>query len=499
METQQIKTKRPPVVVILGHVDHGKTSLLDYIRKSKVAEGESGGITQHIGAYQIVQKDNTITFIDTPGHEAFSAMRARGASVADIALLVIGADDGVKPQTKEALHHVKHANIPFVVVLNKIDKPGVDPMKARTQLLEDGVTLEGFGGTTPVVEVSAKTGQGVEELLDMINLLWEVEGKNIQGEEETGHKGYGVVVESFLDPRRGASATLLVREGTLARGDVVATLSAMGKMRILEDFLGKDIEEASASTPVLALGFDVLPGVGERFVVEENMEEAAARVQEKTRKQRGETDIVEVSEGQKIVNIVVKADAQGTLEAIHEVLHAVDSEQVRIRTLYGGVGDVNESDVKLAISGHALIVGFRVGVNASAKSFAEQKEVSILSFDIIYRLVEGIRNAVQTEQEVTLVESPVGKFFVIAIFRTERTRMIVGGKVTEGEIRKGVKAHVLRNQEVIGEGKIVQLKIQDKEVNHVGKGQELGALFEGSVKLQKDDVLDLYVVERKKA
>lgn len=496
MIMQNITSKRPPVVVILGHVDHGKTSLLDYIRKSKVAEGESGGITQHVGAYQIVQKDKTITFIDTPGHEAFSAMRARGADVADIALLVVGADDGVKPQTKEALHHIKHADIPFIVVINKIDKPGAEPMKVRTQLLEENVTLEGFGGNTPVVEVSAKTGQGIDELLDMINLVWEVEGETGKGEERDANSG--VVVESYLDKQRGPSATLLVRNGALKRGDIVATSSAFGKMRILEDFLGKDIEEASASTPVLALGFDVLPGVGEKFVVEQTMDLATARVEEKMRKQRGEADILEAVEGQKIVNIIVKADAQGTLEAIHEVLRAVDNEQVALRTLYAGVGEVNESDVKLAISGHALVVAFRVGVSSSAKSFAQQKEITILSFDIIYRLVEGIRNEIQVQQEITMVETPVGKFSVIAIFRTEKTRMIVGGKVTEGEIRKGIKAHVLRGGEVIGEGKVVQLKIQDKEMNQVGKGQELGALFEGPVKLEKNDVLDLYVLERKK-
>lgn len=484
---------RPPVVVILGHVDHGKTSLIDYIRKAKVTEKEEGGITQHVGAYQIEHGGSAITLLDTPGHEAFSAMRARGASVADIALLVVAADDGIMPQTKEALEHIRKTALPFIVVINKIDKSNVDGQKARTQLLEESVTLEGFGGNTPVVEVSAKTGQGIDDLLGTIVLLWEVEGHEarVEGPAE------GVVIEAFLDARRGPSATLLVREGILHAGDIAAAASSFGRIRIMESFLGKPLPEAGSSTPVVVLGFETPPGVGEKFHVMASSEEAEQYVVRKERK-HDMRQVVELAEGQKLVNIILKADVQGTLEAMGELIKNLQNERIATRLLAEGVGEIGDADVRLASSGKALIVGFRVGASASAERLAQQEKVFILSSPIVYRLVEELRGHLEElTKEVQSVETVIGKAKVLAIFRTEAGRMIVGGRVIEGEVRRGVRVKVYKGEQIAGEGKIVQLKIQDKEMGSIAQNQECGILFEGSVKIQEGDILEAYVIEKK--
>lgn len=484
---------KPPVVVILGHVDHGKTSLLDYIRKSHVAEKEEGGITQHIGAYYIEHKGKLITFIDTPGHEAFSAMRSRGAHVADIALLVIAAEDGLMPQTEEALSHILQAHLPYIVVINKIDQPGVNARKVRQELAQKGVLLEGMGGQVPVIETSAKSGQGIEELLEMIALVAEVEGKQVRADGPAE----GVVVESFLDPHRGPSATLLVQAGKLRLYDIVATSSLWGKVKILEDFKGQELKEAGPSLATLMLGLGDIAEVGDKFVVASSPKEAEERVVKKTRKS-GDAEVIAPSEGQKVLNVIVKADAHGTLEAVREILRPISNERVLLRVLQEGVGSINESDVKLAISGQAIIAGFRVGVVASAKKLSEQNKVSLNIFDVIYDLVQAVRSDAAGLLEEEVIEVPKGKVRILAVFRRERSRMIVGGKVTDGEVMRGMLARVTREGEALGEGRVAQLKIQDRAMERVAKGEEAGILFEGAARIAEGDTLELFTREKKK-
>ena len=491
-KTEYGTAPKPPVVVILGHVDHGKTSLLDYIRKSRVAAKESGGITQHVGAYQVTHQDKLITFIDTPGHEAFSAMRSRGADVADMALLIVAADDGVMPQTTEALAHIKQASIPYIVVINKIDITSADPQKIKNQLLEYEVLLEGMGGKVPVVEVSAQTGQGVDDLLEMIGLVWEVEGN----EARYGGPAEGVVVESFQNPHRGPSATLLVHEGTLTAKDIVATSTVWGKVRILEDFAGESITDAGPATPALVVGLDDVPGVGEQFVVVASATEAEAHVAEKANKE-SDANVLEIAEGQKVLNIIVKADAHGTLEAVEEMLRSVSTEAVLVRILDKGVGGITENDVKLAAAGKAIVVGFRVGSNPSAKKLAEQTGVTLQRFDIIYELVQEVRTIALGLVDTETVEVPQGRLKVLAIFRTEHSRMIVGGRVGSGEIARGMLARVIRGEEVIGEGKIGRLQIQERVVERVAKGEEIGVLFEGTARIEEGDTLEIFTHEKK--
>jgi len=487
-QTKKNMQTRPPVVVIMGHVDHGKTSILDYIRKAKVAETESGGITQHIGAYQVEQGGKQITFIDTPGHEAFYAMRSRGAKIADIAVLVVAADDGVMPQTKEAVTHIKRAGIPMIVAINKIDKENAEAAKVKKQLLETEVIIEEFKGDVPSCEVSATTGQGIDDLLDTINLVAEVE--ELKGSVEG--KARGAVIEAEVSSKRGPVATFLVKEGTLRMGDIVATSSTVGRIKIMEDFRGGQLSEAAPSTPVLVVGLGQVPQVGEKFVVKDTIEEAEARVLSKQRKLKQEREVLDLGEDKRVLNIVLKADVKGTLEAVHELLRGIGGEEVVFRILTESTGEIVESDIKLAASAKALIVGFRTRVNKSAEVFARQMKVEIVTSDIIYELVESVRSKVSEILAAKVEDVDVGELKVLAIFRTEKSRMIVGGKVNDGEVRRSAKIRVLRSDEVVGEGRVAQLKIQDKVVEKVEKGQECGVLFEGSTKIEVGDVLQAH-------
>lgn len=497
---------RPPVVVIMGHVDHGKTTLLDYIRKTKVAEGEAGGITQHTGAYQVEQAGKKITFIDTPGHEAFYAMRSRGAKVADIAILVIAADDGVMPQTKEALDHIKRAEIPIVVAISKIDKPNADPMKVKNQLLTEQIVVEEFRGKVPSVEVSSKTGQGIDSLLEIINLVAEIEELKV----DTRAKAEGVVIEAELDHKRGPTAVLLVKEGALKTNDIISLSSTFGRARELEDFLGNRQDAIGAGSPAFVVGLGEVPLVGERFLVLDSMEEAK-KLTEGNQKKYGEaSEIVGPEDGAKVLNVVLKADVGGTLEAVREVLRGIKNENISIKILSQSVGEIMESDIKLAAGASAVIVGFRTKVNQPVESFARQMKVEIVLSDIIYELVEKVRAKINELLSGEVEEVALGSLKVLAIFRTEKSRMIVGGKVIEGEIKRGARARVARparqslregvaggGEEILGEGKIAQLKIQDKAVGSVEKGQECGVLFDGSVKIQVGDILQAYEVQSK--
>lgn len=485
---------RPPVVVVMGHVDHGKTTILDTIRKTKVAEKEAGGITQHMGAYQVEHQGKKITFIDTPGHEAFYAMRSRGVKVADIAVLVVAADDGVMPQTKEAIKHITQAGIPMVVALNKIDKPGANPQRVKNQLLEEQIVIEEFKGNVPLVEVSARTGQGIDALLEMINLVAEV----AELKARAGGNGEGAVIEAELNRQRGPIATLLVREGALRVGDIVATSSAFGKIKILEDFLGSSLEVAGPSTPVRVVGLGDVPGVGEKFSVHASVEEAGEKAKERQGKVSDGREVLELSADQKVLSLVLKADAHGTLEAVRGVIKSIEEEGLVLRILSESVGEIMETDIKLASSAGALIVGFRVKINPSAVNFAKQTKVEVLLSDIIYELVEKVRAKVSDFLIEEETEVELGTLKTMAVFRTEKTRMIIGGKVLEGEMKRGARARVLRGESMEGEGKIASLKIQDKSMEQVQKGAECGIFFEGPTRIQVGDILQAYEIRKKK-
>jgi len=475
----------------MGHVDHGKTSILDYIRKAKVAEKEAGGITQSIGAYQAEYQGKVITFIDTPGHEAFYAMRSRGAKVADIAVLVVAADDGMMPQTKEAIEHIKHAGIPMIVAVNKMDKPNADPVKVKNQLLEQEIVVEDYQGKVPSIAVSAKTGQGIDELLETINLVAELE--ELHADLDVPAKG--LVVEAELNHRRGPTATFITKEGILKIGDSVALSSTFGKIKAMDNFRGEPVESANPGTPALVFGLENVPLVGDKFKVVSSIEEAQKFAEEESRKYNVDGEVLETAPDLKILNIVLKADVQGTLEAAREVLKGISGENFAIRILSQSVGEIVEADIKLAATANAFIVGFRTKLNSRSVDFAKQMKVEIAISEIIYDLVEKVRAKINEFLSAEKKEVSVGELKIMAVFHTEKTRMIVGGRVIEGEIRRGVKARVLREDEEIGDGKIAQVKIGDKPAEKpVPKGQECGVLFEGQIKIEAGDVLQCYEI-----
>ena len=527
---------RPPVVVVLGHIDHGKTSLLQAIRKIQFTGEKPGGvITQHIGAYQIERSGPSagsgqakkITFIDTPGHEAFSAMRSRGAKVADIAILVIDATEGVKDQTKEAISHIKEAQIPFIVALNKIDKPEANPEKVKRELQKEEVLVESLGGKVPSVGTSAKTGKGVEELLELILLVAEMEGLKA----DLTKRGEGVVIESFLDSQRGPTATLILTQGVLKTGDILGTLSTFGKVKSLENFRGLSIEKALPSEPVIVIGFEDVPKVGENFEVFSDLasakahlkksEQPSARAGPRTRAKLGSglsrTELRsssglsaelaphrnEVSGAGKVLNLILKTDVLGSIEAIEEVLRTLPQEKVVLRILKSGVGQINESDIKFAkahpaLSYPAVILGFRVKSDPVVQRFAEREKVKIMTFEVIYELVEEIRKFMEEILEPEAVRIELGKAKISAIFLVEKNRQIIGGKVIEGEVKKGTKIEVSRNEKLVGRGKLINLQREKKDVDKVMKSQDCGILFEGDIKIEEGDILAVYTEEKRK-
>ncbi|MBM3250944.1 MAG: translation initiation factor IF-2 [Candidatus Nealsonbacteria bacterium] len=504
-EKQNNLISRPPVVVVLGHVDHGKTSILDYIKKSHIAEKESGGITQHIGAYEIAcppspsaqadgrreEKDKKITFIDTPGHEAFSAMRSRGARVADIAILVVAAEEGVKPQTKEAIEHIKKSQIPMIVAINKIDKSEADPQRVKRELSVQNILVESVGGKIPSVEVSAKTGQGIPELLELILLVAEIE--NLKADVSGPAKG--LVIESFLDSKRGPIATLILEKGVLNKGDVLGTSSAAGKIKIIEDFQGRAVGRGLPSMPIVVLGFEQVPGVGEEFRVFEDIETSKKEIKIPI---KSEPEVFDIESEKKVLNIILKVDVLGTLEAIKDVLKKIPGDQVVLRILKAEVGDINESDIKLAQGGRAKIIGFRVKTNPAAQKLAEREKITIIIFQVIYELVQAVRQLLEKRIVPENVRTDLGKIKVLAVFLTEKNRQIIGGKVIEGKVQKGVFLEVFRNEDIVGKGKIIELQRDKKKIGEVTKGQECGILYEGDVKIEEGDVLQVYIKERKK-
>lgn len=478
----------------MGHIDHGKTSLLDYIRKTSVAEKETGGITQAIGAYQAEHAGKKITFIDTPGHEAFSAMRERGTRAADIAVLVVAADEGVKPQTEEAISIVREASLPFVVALNKIDKPNADAARVKNQLAEREVLVEGFGGTVPVVELSAKTGQGVENLLETILLLAELEELTA----DPAKPGEGVIIESHLDPRRGAAATLLVTDGTVRRGEFIAVGSMTTPVRIFENFRGETVDTAAAGEPIRIIGFPRVPPLGEPFRIFSSRADAEAWIAAEKRAMPARPGRAEAGgTSARIINIVLKSDVLGSQEALSTAIEKISSPELVNRIVKNEVGDIGESDVKLAAATEStFIVGFRVKLPPAIKELAERSGVTVVTGDIIYDLLDAVKNAMLALAPAELKRVEIGKVKILALFRAERNRQVVGGRVEDGKIQRGAHFDIIRNNLAIGSGKILELQSNRRPADEVPAGQEFGILADAEIQIAAGDTLVVFIEEK---
>ena len=475
--TPQVNT-RPPVVAVLGHVDHGKTSLLDYIRKNHVAEKEFGGITQHIGAYQIEHEGRAITFIDTPGHEAFSAMRARGGQVSDIAVLVVAADDGVMPQTKESIAHIKAANIPFMVAINKIDLPGVNLEKVKKQLAEAGVLVEGYGGDVVTVPVSAKTGHGIDELLEMINLLADLH----ELKENKTAPFLGVVIEAKLDKLRGPVATVLVKEGILNVGNPIFSQTVGGKVKALIGSDGGHLKNATPSTPVEILGFSLVPKVGEAVKV---VPGEVAQKEEKPAK-------LDISEKIKIAKnetrLIIKADVAGSLEAITTCLESLKKGDQQVKIYYAETGDVTEGDVLLAAATSSIIIGFNVSISSSVERLALEEKVLIRKYNLIYELLDELKEGLEALSERKLEEKTLGEAEITDIFKISGGK-IAGCHVISGRINRADKLIFKRQGKEVARSKIISMKHQESDINEATEGQEFGVMFEKDPSFTKGDTI----------
>jgi translation initiation factor IF-2 len=501
-DSEKSLTPRPPVVTIMGHVDHGKTSLLDAIRETEVAAGEAGGITQHIGAYQVHQDGKTITFLDTPGHAAFTAMRARGAKVTDIAVVVVAADDGVMPQTKEAIDHARAAEVPILIAVNKIDKEGAQPERVRNELAAEGLTPEDWGGDTVYCDVSAKTREGLDNLLDMILLVTELE----ELAANPNALASGTVIESQLDPGRGPVVSILVQRGTLKVGDSLVAGPQWGRVRAMHDFTGERVESAGPGMPVEVLGFDGVCEAGELVRAVENDRRARQLAQERAnrlktealaRRQARKVSLEEVfsraQEGEiKELNIVLKADVAGSLEALQDELAKVPQERVGINIIHSQTGGINESDVMLASASDAIIIGFNVRPLADARRAAEREGVDIRTYSVIYKITEDLRNAMEGMLEAVEVEETLGEAEIKQTFKASKVGRIAGCVVTEGKVTRDAGVRLIREGTVIWDGKLGSLRRFKDNVQEVEEGQECGIVLDGYADVKEGDMLEFF-------
>jgi translation initiation factor IF-2 len=495
---------RPAVITILGHVDHGKTTLLDAIRHTNVAEGEAGGITQHIGAYQIEHNGRTITFLDTPGHAAFTAMRARGAQGADIVVLVVAADDGVMPQTKEAVAHAKAAKVPIIVALNKIDKPNADRDRVKQQLAEIGLVPDDWDGDTMVVPISAKQRLGLEDLLEAILLISDT--MDIQANPKGAT--IGTVIEAERDRAKGVMATLLVQNGTLKVGDVVIAGNAYGRLKAMFDFRGRKIHKAGPSTPVSVMGLSDVPGAGDVFKVVESDKDARQIIQERQQAQQRQEaspkaavtleQLFERFQAGDVreLRLIVKADVQGSLEPIVSSLKELDKEEIKINILHAETGNIGENDIMLAAASKAIAIGFNVQADSAARRLAEAEGVSIRLYEIIYRLTEDIEKALKGMLEPEEVETVLGHAEVRAVFHISKLGNIAGCRVLDGEIRRNARMRVLRAKEIIHEGSVTSLKHLQEDVREVRSGFECGIGVKGFEEFKPGDILECFYIEK---
>jgi len=495
--------ERPSVVTIMGHVDHGKTTLLDSIRNTKVTEGEAGGITQHIGAYQVVENGKKITFLDTPGHAAFTTMRARGAQITDITILVVAADDGVMPQTVEAINHAKAANVPIIVAVNKMDKPAANPDRVMQELTEYGLIPEAWGGETIFVPISALTGEGIDNLLEMILLVSEVE----EYKANPNRNALGTVIEAQLDKGRGSVATLLVQNGTLKVGDPIVVGHTFGRVRAMVNDLGRRVKEAQPSTPVEITGLNDVPQAGDRFVVFKDEKTARqvgeARSQQAVLAQRNDTARIsldtlfeQMKQGEmKDLNIIIKADVQGSVEALAAALQKIDVEGVNVKIIHTAVGGINESDITLAAASNAIVIGFNVRPDVNAKRAAEAEKVDVRLHRIIYKVIEEIETAMKGMLDPEFEEKIIGQAEVRTTFKVSKIGTIAGSYVTDGKITRDSGVRVIRDSVVIFEGEIDTLKRFKDDAKEVSQGYECGITIKNYNDVKEGDVIEAFVME----
>ena len=497
--------ERPPVVTIMGHVDHGKTSLLDAIRSTDVALGEAGGITQAIGAYQVVCNDKKITFIDTPGHEAFTEMRARGASVTDIVIIIVAADDGVMPQTKEAIDHAKAAGVPIIVAVNKMDKPGANPERVLTELAEYGITPEEWGGDTICCKISAKTQEGIPELLENILLVSEMADLKAN----PSRYATGTVIESKLDKQVGSVATLLIQNGTLRLGDPIVVGTSVGKIRTLKNDKGQDITEAFPSTPVEITGLNQTPMAGDKFMAFETEKQAKQIAEERTTRQRELTNnkpgmtledlFGHIKEGIREINVIIKADVNGSSEAVKNSLEKIQVEDVRVKVIRAGVGTITESDITLAKASNAILIGFNVRPNTKITETAKETGIEIRTYDIIYKLVEDMEAAMKGMLEPVFEEKVTGEAEIRQIFKFSKVGNIAGSHVLNGVIKNGSHARLIRDGIVLYTGKINSIQREKDQAKEVSKGMDCGITLENYQDIKESDIIETFdLIETKR-
>jgi translation initiation factor IF-2 len=493
---------RPPVVVVMGHIDHGKSTLLDYIRNTNIVASETGGITQAISAYEVVHKDENgenkkITFLDTPGHEAFSKMRERGAEIADIAILVVSAEDGVKPQTIEAWKTIVESGIPSIVAINKIDKPGANIEKTKMELAEHEIYLENYGGKIPFAEISAKTGAGVDTLLSLILILAEMENFTGSSIDEAS----GFVIEVNMDPRRGILATLVIKNGSIKKGMTVVVEDSICSTRIIENFLGKNIDEASFSSPIRIVGFDKMPRVGAQFKTFKKKSDAEQYAKDwQENKKNVNTTIAKNNQetDKKIIPIVLKADVSGSIEAIEKEIAKIKSDNAVFKIVVKGIGAITESDIKGISSGEdAIVVGFNVKADKSAIEIAEKRGITISFFEIIYKMTEWLETQMEEKRPKIETMETTGQAKIIRAFSRTKERQIIGGKVVSGQINLNSTVRIMRRDFEIGRGKIVNLEKSKLKTNEVSEGSEFGMMIESKIEVVAGDVIEAFSIVQK--
>ena len=502
-DTPEMLKPRPPVVTIMGHVDHGKTSLLDYIRNSRVTAGEAGGITQHIGAYTVKMNGRDITFLDTPGHEAFTAMRARGAQATDIAILVVAADDSVMPQTIEAINHAKAANVPIIVAINKMDKPEADPERVKTDLTKYGIVCEDWGGDTIMCPVSAKTGEGVDELLEMILL----QADTMELRANPNRLGRGVIIEAKLDKARGPLATVLMQNGTLHVGDNIIAGLASGRVRALINDRGEKVKEAGPSTPVEIMGFDEVPSAGDemqavgddrlsRQVAEERKAKVKASREATMAKVSLENMFSNMESGkQTTLNLIIKADVQGSVEAVKQAMEKLSSDEVKVHVLHSAAGAITKDDVNLASAFNAIIIGFNIRPDASAREAAEREKVDVRLYTVIYKAIEDMELAMKGLLAPEYREVLLGHAEVRNVFKITGAGVIAGCYVTDGKVQRNAQVRLLRDNVVVFEGKLSSLKHYKEDVKEMAAGFECGMSLEGHNDIKEGDVVECFIME----
>jgi len=489
---------RAPIVTVMGHIDHGKSTLIDFIRHTNLTEKEAGGITQHVSAYEIKpskddKKSRPITFLDTPGHEAFGGIRKRGANTADIAILVVSAEDGVKPQTLEARDRILESKAPFIVAINKIDKPSADIERAKQSLAENNIYVEGYGGDVPFVPVSAKTGEGVGDLLEMIGLVADL----AELKYDPKAFGSGVIIESKLDPKRGVTSVAVIKNGVVRKGMIAATAGATAPLRLILDAASNQVEEIEAGRPIQIIGWSSAPQAGMEFKTFSNKNEAEEFANTNIQSTINNKQITR-EEGVESLPLIVKADTAGSLEAVTEEINKLSRERIIPQVINSSIGTVNENDVKAAIAASgATILGFNVKTDARANALAERSEITIANFNIIYELIDRVKEVLEAREPRIEVEETFGRAKVLKIFSTLKGKQVLGGRVNEGEVRKGGNFKILRRESEIGKGKIKELQQSKLDIDSVQEGNEFGSLIESKIEAAPGDILEFYTTVTK--